>query len=128
MKYTTLLFLFITNFSFSQLVSVSEGHKKSNAKDTSALIYAEAGFFKINRTLSSNPDFLNKPLGERVNETSMNLWSYSVGMVTPISTYFVFELQLREAADDLGIQIGNIIRRPVDALVEYHRNYILKFD
>ena len=91
MKYTTLLFLFITNFSFSQLVSVSEGQKKSKAKDTSALIYAEAGFFKINRTLSSNPDFLNKPLGERVNETSMNLWSYSVGMVTPISTYFVFE-------------------------------------
>lgn len=55
-----------------------------------------------------------------------NFREVEVNFVGSISD--IFEKQLFEAADDLGIQIGNIIRRPVDALVQYHRDYILKFD
>jgi hypothetical protein len=91
MKYTTFLFLFLANFSFSQLVNVSADKRKSDEKDSSSSVYAEAGYFMVNRTLESNPDFLNKPLGERANEKSINLWSYSIGLVAPISKYLVFD-------------------------------------
>lgn len=37
----------------------------------------------------------------------------------------IFEEQLQEAASEMGIQIGRIIRRPVDSLVNYHLNYLL---
>jgi hypothetical protein len=37
----------------------------------------------------------------------------------------IFEEQLREAAIEFGIQIGIIIRRPVDSLVNYHLKYLL---
>lgn len=37
----------------------------------------------------------------------------------------IFEEQLREAAIEFGIQIGRIIRRPVDSLVNYHLKYLL---
>jgi hypothetical protein len=91
MKYLTLLFLFFAKLSFSQLVNVSEETKKSNDKDSSSSVYLEAGIFSVNRTLESNSEFLNKPLGERANETKINLWSYSIGMVAPISKHFVFD-------------------------------------
>jgi hypothetical protein len=91
MKYITLLFLIISNFSFAQLVSVSTDNKKPNEKDTNTFIYADAGIFSINRSLESNPDFLNKPLGERANEAKINLWSYSIGMITSISKNLFFD-------------------------------------
>lgn len=91
MKYLSLLFLFISHFSFSQLVNFTSEEIKSKKRDTSSLIYAEAGIFMVNRTLESNPDFLNKPLGERANETKINLWSYMLGMVAPISKNFAFD-------------------------------------
>jgi len=91
MKYLTLLFLFFAKLSFSQLVNVSEETKKSNDKDSSSSVYLEAGIFSVNRSLESNSAFLNKPLGERANETKINLWSYSIGMVVPISKHFVFD-------------------------------------
>ena len=34
--------------------------------------------------------------------------------------------ELKEAASSFGLTVGAIIRRPVDALVNYHLNYILK--
>lgn len=91
MKYLTLLFLFFAKVSFSQLVTVSEEKKKSTEKDSSSSVYLDAGVFSVNRTLESNPEFLNKALGERANETKINLWSYSIGMVAPISKQFVFD-------------------------------------
>lgn len=91
MKYSTLLFLFLANFSFSQLVNVTDEKKKSIDKDTSSSIYLEAGIFSVHRTLEPNPDFLNKTLGKRANETKINLWSYSIGMLAPISKHFVFD-------------------------------------
>jgi hypothetical protein len=91
MKYLTLLFLFFAKVSFSQLVTISDEKNKSTEKDSTSSVYLEAGIFSVNRTLESNPDFLNKALGERVNETKINLWSYSIGMVAPISKHFVFD-------------------------------------
>jgi hypothetical protein len=91
MKHTTLLFLFFANFSFTQLINVSVEKNKSNDKDTGSSVYLEAGIFSVSRTLEANSNFLNKPLGERANETKINLWSYSIGMVAPISKYFVFD-------------------------------------
>lgn len=37
----------------------------------------------------------------------------------------IFEEQLREAANEFGIHIGSIIRRPVESLLNYHLNYLL---
>jgi hypothetical protein len=37
----------------------------------------------------------------------------------------IFEAELREAAKEFNINIGRIIRRPVESLVEYHLNYVL---
>ena len=38
----------------------------------------------------------------------------------------LFEEELKEAAASFGLSVGAIIRRPVDSLVNYHMNYILK--
>ncbi|MDR1673141.1 MAG: ATPase [Bacteroidales bacterium] len=35
---------------------------------------------------------------------------------------FIFGEQLRKAANSLGLTVGNIIRDPMPALIEYHRN------
>lgn len=40
----------------------------------------------------------------------------------------IFEKQLQEAASELGINIGRIIRRPVDSLVQYHLDYVLNLE
>lgn len=40
----------------------------------------------------------------------------------------IFEKQLQEAASVFGINIGRIIRRPVDSLVQYHLDYVLKLE
>jgi len=38
----------------------------------------------------------------------------------------IFEVQLHEVADEMNVKIGAIIRRPIEHLVNYHLNYILK--
>lgn len=91
MKYLTVLFLFFAKVSFSQLVNLSDKKQKSDSQVTNSSIYLEAGIFSVNPTLKSNPDFLNKALGERASETKTNLWSYSLGMVAPISKHFFFD-------------------------------------
>lgn len=91
MKYLTLLFLFFAKVSFSQLVNISEEEKKFSFKDSSLSVYAESGYFSVSHTLRSNPDFLNKPLGERANESKAKLWSYAMGMVMPITKHFYFD-------------------------------------
>lgn len=40
----------------------------------------------------------------------------------------IFEKQLQEAASVFGINIGRIIRRPVDSLVQYHLDYVLNLE
>lgn len=39
------------------------------------------------RQLESNDQFLNTPLGERAAETSLNVWSYSLGLLTNLGNY-----------------------------------------
>ena len=37
----------------------------------------------------------------------------------------VFEEQLKEAAQEMHVKLGQIIRKPAQGLVEYHRSYLL---
>lgn len=37
----------------------------------------------------------------------------------------IFEEQLKEAAQEMHVKLGQIIRKPAKGLVEYHRNYLL---
>lgn len=90
MNKTTIFFLFIAKLSFAQLIGNNEKTTSSH-NDTSTLIYFDAGYFSVNRTLEPNPDFLNKPLGERANETKTNLWSHSLGITSPIKKNIFFE-------------------------------------
>lgn len=39
---------------------------------------------------------------------------------------FIYEDILRAAAAELNLTIGTIVKKPIESLVEYHRNYILK--
>lgn len=52
-----------------------------------------------------------------------NYLDVEVNFVGSISD--IFEAELREAAKEFNINIGRIIRRPVESLVEYHLNYVL---
>ena len=90
MNKTTLFFLFIVNLTFAQLIG-NKDEMTSKYKDTSTTIYLDAGYFSIERTLASNHNFLNKPLGERANEIKSNLWSHSFGLVSPIKRNIFFE-------------------------------------
>ncbi|MBU3661431.1 MAG: PorT family protein [Flavobacteriales bacterium] len=92
------LFTLLLLNSFSQIVTKeqinSENksiHKKKAEKDTSSRFYAEASFASSFRSLESNVDFLNKPLGERANESKLGIWSYSLGMTTPMSNHIYFD-------------------------------------
>ena len=42
------------------------------------------------------------------------------------SVAFYFNQAIESAAEELGLTIGKIIQRPIDDLVNYHKNYILK--
>lgn len=92
------LFTLVFLNSFSQIVTKEpvktekRGYqKRSTPKDTSSIFYIEASFANSFRKLESNADFLNKPLGERVNETKLGIWSYSLGMTTPLSNSIYFD-------------------------------------
>jgi hypothetical protein len=94
---SSLLFVGISWCSFSQIVTKSTPSKTTAAakvksiKDTNSRFYLEAGYFSCSPKLSSNTDFLNKPLGERANETKLSVWSYSIGLTTPISNLLYFD-------------------------------------
>ncbi len=42
------------------------------------------------------------------------------------SVAFYYQDAIKEAADELGITVGNIVRKPIDRLVEYHIEHLLK--
>ena len=52
-----------------------------------------------------------------------NYQNTEVNFVGSVSS--LFEKQLKQAADEMGISIGTIIRKRVDALVDYHVKYVL---
>ncbi len=89
--------LFLLN-SFSQIVikeqKKTEGQsiqKEKIIKDTSSRFYIEASYLNSFRSLESNVDFLNKPLGERANESKIGIWNYSLGMTTPLNNHIYFD-------------------------------------
>lgn len=47
-----------------------------------------------------------------------------VNFIGSIAHYF--EEEIRSAAAALHLEVGHIVRKPIDALVEYHKQYILK--
>ena len=94
MKKHLFLFLVFLSSSLSAQIITSAApskEKKKPSKDSSSVLYMD--FQRINTTprLEQNPDFLNKPLGERAYETSLKLWSYQFGIVAPISRHLSFD-------------------------------------
>ncbi len=92
------LFTFLLLNCFSQIVTKQESNSKDKSelkqktvKDTVSIFYVEANFASSFRKLEPNVDFLNKPLGERANETKLGIWSYSLGMTTPLSNHIYFD-------------------------------------
>lgn len=92
-----LFFLMLFN-SYSQIVTKEQKNtenktiqKKKTVKDTSSRFYVEASFTNSFRSLESNADFLNKPLGERANETKLGIWNYSLGMSIPLNKHIYFD-------------------------------------
>jgi len=88
--------------SFSQIVTKEQTNPDNNsiqtkkvpkeiAKDTATRFYIEASFANTFRSLESNPDFLNEPLGERANESKLGIWSYSLGLTAPVSKHVYFD-------------------------------------
>ena len=90
MKYFSLSFLAILlmQSAFGQIVTnTPKPSKEKSKKDTSIIIYGEFGINKSFRDLQSNPDFLNKPLGKRADETNLTVYSGTLGMTIPIAKY-----------------------------------------
>ncbi len=72
--------------SFGQIVTQpSKPEKIKSKKDTAVIVYAEFGFNSSFRSLESNADFLNKPLGKRADETKITVYSGTLGMTIPIA-------------------------------------------
>jgi len=97
-KLLSSFFVIITLNSFSQIISkqnpsISKDVSAKNkiSKDTNSKFYIEASYVVSFRTLESNINFLNTPLGERVNETKLPIWNYTFGMTVPISKLVYFD-------------------------------------
>lgn len=41
---------------------------------------------------------------------------------------FIYEDILRAAAAELNLKVGKVVQKPIESLVDYHKNYILKLD
>ena len=83
----------ITSSVFSQLEIQQQSSKKKGWKQekTNTQVSFEFNRNTCFRTLIPNPDFLNKPLGERANEVSSNAWSYLLGLQTGLGRWLRFE-------------------------------------
>ena len=65
--------------------------KKNKSLDSSSLLYFDFQKFTTQPTLKQNTDFLTVPFGERANESSLKVWSYQVGLCSPISKSLTFD-------------------------------------
>ena len=91
-NYLAVLLLILNWNLFSQIVTKENvSNSKKNLKDTNSRFYVETSILSSFRTLESNPDFLNTPLGERANEVKFSIWNYSLGMTTPLTNYLYFD-------------------------------------
>jgi hypothetical protein len=91
-NYLAALFL-ILNWNLSSQIVTKENvsNSKKNLKDTNSRFYVETSILSSFRTLESNPNFLNTPLGERANEVKFSIWNYALGMTTPLTNYLFFD-------------------------------------
>jgi len=80
---------------FSQLEMTSSTSKKGWANDKNPTqVYLDFNRTQSYRTLLSNQDFLNPPLGERANETATPLWTYGLGIRAGILPFLRLEAGL----------------------------------
>lgn len=77
----------------AQIISNGEeiSQKKKAVKDSSSVLYMDFQRFETKPHLSENSAFLSIPLGERAKETSLKVWSYQLGLVSPLSKHLYFD-------------------------------------
>lgn len=91
-----LLLCLCANVCFAQLeMNGKPSPKKREQLKAPTQICFEAFSFNSQRILTPNPDFLNTPLGERVNEVPLRLWSYGLGLQTGLGKWLRFDAGLR---------------------------------
>lgn len=94
MKSLLLFFaLFIELAAQAQIISTTtvSTPKKNKSRDSSSLVYFDFQKLTTRPTLTQNTAFLSVPLGERANETALKVWSYQVGICSPISKSLSFD-------------------------------------
>lgn len=77
----------------------------------------------------SHPYFQNMIFDEMKKFLDFHVLPYPEAKVAEINFIgyiaFIYEDSLRAAAAELNLKIGTVVRKPIDALVAYHKNYIL---
>ena len=88
---------------------------------------AEFNTFVVER--KNHPYFQNMVFDEMKNFLDYHVLPYEESKEAEInfigSIAFVYEDILRAAAAELNLTVGKIVQKPINSLVEYHRNYIL---
>lgn len=91
----TLLFLLVCFIYLlpctAQIISEEGKAIKENKKKSPTYAFLEFNRTNSYRTLAENKLFISYPLGERVNEKPLNVWSYFLGMNTGLSRFLRFE-------------------------------------
>lgn len=106
MRLAGLIFLLFLTFSVTgQIVIGEEEQKKETTKkevdstrtrkvrtsDGITSIYFTTNWSSTNRSLSENGELYGEPLGERQFETSLNTWSFAVGLRNKIHKYIFWD-------------------------------------
>lgn len=77
----------------------------------------------------SHPYFQNMVFDEMKNFLDYQVLPYPEAKEAEINfigyVAYIYEDVLRSAAAELNLHIGTIVKKPIESLVEYHRNYIL---
>ena len=89
-----------------------------------------ASFMKIYATFKENP-YVKSTVAAGMNHFLMNhVCCFANYKSVPVhfigSIAFHFEDILRDESKKLGIEVGNIIKKPIDGLVDYHLKYLIK--
>lgn len=70
-------------------------------------------------------ELLNKGFTHFINE---HILAYENAKQVPVhfvgSMAYYFQEELKQAAKECGISMGNIIQKPIDSLLEYHKKYL----
>lgn len=86
-------------------------------------------FNKFVAARKSHPYFQNMIFDEMKNFLDYQVLPYPEAKEAEINfigfVAYIYEDILRSAAAELNLKIGKVVRKPIDALVEYHRAYIL---